>query len=289
MDVLGFGAEHLGEVEHCRIEQVNEALAHRIGGVFSVTPARLRTQLALHRFGPPDRVRSCISPIGGAKPEYAAMPTRAPIMERPATPTSNPSNVSPDHGNQIERRERGVDTTLDVGDEPALSPLHHLVLRTDGTLSDLIAALVGEPLGMTRIAHRSVTVSTAVAVLGIDAGEPLIERQVSLHGRDSGSIYLRADVLIAGNRVPPPLRQALERTDTPFGHLCRQHRLEMFREAPTIGHARSSTTARLLARRYRMIVGGRPMAIIREVFTPALWARASVWSGGLPPPVAGKA
>ena len=218
------------------------------------------------------------------------MPARAPIMERPA---KSLSHASPNRGHQAGRHELGVDTDLDTGDEPSLSPLQRLVLRTDGTLSELIAALVGEPLGMTRIDHRTVTASTAVAVLELDAGEALIERRVSLHGLDSGGIYLHAEVLIASNRVPPALRHALETTDVPLGHLCRRHRLEMFREPATIGHAPSGrfpptpgsgagTGAALLARRYRMVVGGRPMAVIREVFTPALWARASAWPGRAP-------
>ena len=82
------------------------------------------------------------------------------------------------------------------------------------------------------------------------------------------------------------MRHALMTTDEPFGRLCRTHCLEVFKETPVcaVGPSpRGSVELRIArglpvhARRYRMFVRGRPLAIISEVFAPALWEQASSW------------
>ena len=88
---------------------------------------------------------------------------------------------------------------------------------------------------------------------------------------------------IAGERLAPSLRQALATTEVPFGRLCRQYRLEAYKEAPvcTFGPAQRFAGAlgidpelSIHVRCYRTFVGGRPLAVIREAFAPVLWARA---------------
>ena len=200
-------------------------------------------------------------------------------------------------------------------------PLQRLVLHTDGTMTDLIELLVGEPIDMRKLAHRSVAVRAAtptlaatpasassspsspsspspsspsslsasrpsasdVAALAIDPGATVIERRIALQGRHSGSVYVHAEMAIAGERLAPSLRQALATTEVPFGRLCRQYRLEAYKEAPvcTFGPAQRFAGAlgidpelSIHVRCYRTFVGGRPLAVIREAFAPVLWARA---------------
>ena len=190
-------------------------------------------------------------------------------------------------------------------------PLQRLVLHTDGTMTDLIELLVGEPVDMRKLAHRSVAVRAAtptlaatpasassssssspsasrpsasdVAALAIDPGATVIERRIALQGRHSGSVYVHAEMAIAGERLAPSLRQALATTEVPFGRLCRQYRLEAYKEAPvcTFGPAQRFAGAlgidpelSIHVRCYRTFVGGRPLAVIREAFAPVLWARA---------------
>lgn len=178
------------------------------------------------------------------------------------------------------------------GERPGLTPLLRLVLYTDGTMTDLIETLVREPIDMIKLGHRTRAASTPTstsadgAALGLDAGEALIERRIVLLGRRSGRRYLYADASIAAARLAPAMRHALMTTDEPFGRLCRTHCLEVFKETPVcaVGPSpRGSVELRIArglpvhARRYRMFVRGRPLAIISEVFAPALWEQASSW------------
>ncbi len=178
---------------------------------------------------------------------------------------------------------------VNVDAADGLSPVQRLLLRTDGTLTDLIAVLVGEPLRLVKIDHHARTATHPVGALDLGAGEPLVERRIALQGAHSRTVWLYAETSIAAARVPAPLRRALEATDVPLGYLCRDHRLELFKEPPTwrlgaAGHAAGPLDVVpetvVATRRYRMFVGGRPMAELRECFAPVLW-RQSV-PGGVP-------
>ncbi len=164
-----------------------------------------------------------------------------------------------------------------------LTAVQQLLLRTDGTLTDLIAVLVGEPLRLVKIDHGARTATHPVGTLDLGAGEPLVERRIALQGARSRTVWLYAETSIAAARMPAALRRALETSDVPLGHLCRDHRLELFKESPTwrfgtagpaAGHFGVSPAAVVATRRYRMIVGGRPIAELRECFAPVLWRRS---------------
>ena len=159
--------------------------------------------------------------------------------------------------------------------------LRRILLRTDGTLTDLVEAVADEPVHVVRLEHRTGTAATAVAALELGVGEPLIDRRIVLRGRHSRVTYLYAEVRIAAARMPAPLRRALETSDVPLGHLVGRHRLELYREPPTCRWSRAAHLGTILqadprervaTRCYRMILGGRPMASIREYLAPALWS-----------------
>lgn len=176
--------------------------------------------------------------------------------------------------------------------EPSLmlpTSLQRLVLHHDGTLTDLIEALVAEPIGLEKLEHRPMTAGARDEALDLDRGEPLVERRINLHGRLSRTIYVYAETRVAVQRLPSALSHALETSDTPLGRLCRQHRLELYREPVTwqaraagrlSGPLRTGDETMVFARCYRMLCGGRPAVLIREFFAPVLWRAAGAVAFG---------
>ena len=161
------------------------------------------------------------------------------------------------------------------------APLQRLLLGHDGTLTELIGALMQEPLGLVKLEHRVATADAPIPVLELEAGDPLIQRRVLLRGSRSGTVYVHADAHLAAARLPAALRDALEQTDIPLGRLMRQHRLEVFQE-PLGWQCREAAALatrfpdcrdddRVIFRRYRAFSGGRPALLIDESFSPLLW------------------
>jgi chorismate-pyruvate lyase len=166
-----------------------------------------------------------------------------------------------------------------------LAPLQRLLLHYDGTLTDLIEALSGEPIRLRKLEHRVAAAQHSVAALELESGEPLIDRTIQLQGERSGAVYVYAQTHIAAARLPAPLRRALAASDTPLGRLCKQHRLEVFKEP--IGlyrrHAhdlaaclQAAAESTILLRGYRVFSAGRPLMLLHEHFAPALWRLESV-------------
>lgn len=161
-----------------------------------------------------------------------------------------------------------------------LDLLQRLLLRCDGTLTDLIETLTGEPIGLVKIEHRVEAAPTDLAALDLHAAEPQIERRIQLQGLRSRIAYVYAETSIAAARLPAPLRRALATSATPIGRLCKQHRLEVFKEpievhtrragelAPHLGTDADTT---IVFRRYRSFSRGQPLMLIREYIAPALW------------------
>ncbi len=169
----------------------------------------------------------------------------------------------------------GFLSQFDGFDPSSLDPLQRILLVTDGTLTDTLEAAFGEPIGLRKIALDIVPADRPVEDLDLTQGETLLDRKIVLYGETSGRPYIYAESKLALDRLPARFRDELLRSDTPMGRLWSEYRLETWKELLYVGrqaaayraaHLQVTPDAELLARRYRLISGGRPLMIIEEQF-----------------------
>lgn len=156
-----------------------------------------------------------------------------------------------------------------------LSLLQRLLLVCDGTLTDMVEAAFLEPVKLVKVAVATASASDPVAELELHAGEMLMRRRILLQGAQSGINYVYAESLIAVSALPPALGEALLQSDAPLGRLWVQHQLETRKEILRIWRVNGGESEEWfgeaaaggqLARRYRVISGGRPVMLISEYF-----------------------
>lgn len=190
-------------------------------------------------------------------------------------------------------RER-VAAALDLN---ALAPVLRTLLTTDGTVTETLAALHGEEVGVRVLAQGYVPQAegenpelgaapgTRVAGPHV-AGPHVLDRTIVLVGAQSGRAYAVARSRIVPEALPPGLQAGLLERREPIGKLMLEHRLETFREIVACGRCPAAQAPGLEARAaealeippdapvawrtYRVISGGRPVMSITEVFPEEL-------------------
>lgn len=157
----------------------------------------------------------------------------------------------------------------------ALAPFQRALLATDGTVTKLIEAYTLEPVEVVRLSERRGGAAEADPWLEVEAGADVSRREVLIRGRYSGTLYVYAEALVAMERVPERIRERLVVQGEGLGRLLNEAELETRREV--LWHARerltdlpaavrSGTDGEFVARVYRIIAGGLPIALITERF-----------------------
>lgn len=152
--------------------------------------------------------------------------------------------------------------------------LHRILLTTDGTVTTILEAYAGEPIGAIRLAQSLQPARPQDAEpLAVAAGSSVLARHVLLRGARSGTTFLSGESLIVSDRLGPSIVDRLGSTNEPIGQLLRTYRLETFREVLAVGeqpagsfgtYFGSGQDALLLFRTYRIILRGQPIALITE-------------------------
>jgi 2-polyprenyl-6-methoxyphenol hydroxylase-like FAD-dependent oxidoreductase/chorismate-pyruvate lyase len=133
-----------------------------------------------------------------------------------------------------------------VDDRPPgidLSPIVHILLITDGTITPLLEACTGEPMHAVRLSQTVEPCGRCDPQLELDARQPVLRRTVLVQGRRSGIDYLYAESVIALERISARLRDELLLTDHPIGTMLRDHRVETFKEVLVSGHEPAGPSA----------------------------------------------
>jgi len=190
----------------------------------------------------------------------------------------------------LERTERAathrerVAAALDLN---ALSPVLRTLLTTDGTVTETLAALYGEEVGVRVLAQGYAVRSKGEAPeLGAARDTRVLDRTITLVGAESGRAYAAARSRIVPDALPAGLQAGLLERREPLGKLMLEHRLETFREVVACGRCPAAAApglegvaaealgmgreAPVAWRTYRVISGGRPVMSITEVFPEAL-------------------
>ncbi|MPZ65289.1 MAG: DUF98 domain-containing protein [Pseudonocardiaceae bacterium] len=152
--------------------------------------------------------------------------------------------------------------------------LHRILLATDGTVTTILEAYAGESIEAIRLTQSIQPARPEDAeLLAVDAGSPMISRQVLLRGVYSGMVFLHGESLIVPERLSPSIIERLGSTNQPVGVLLRTSRVETFREVLAVGEQRagsygayfgSDEDAVLLFRTYRVFSRGQPVVLITE-------------------------
>ncbi len=137
--------------------------------------------------------------------------------------------------------------------------MYQMLLNHNGSMTKVLEDLYGEEIGIVK--HHE-----AVEPAGEDASDfllsresPLLRRSVSLLGKSSGHVHLRAQSLIVLDRLEKEMAADLVETEIPIGRLIEKYRFEVYREfryreiigndsAPTEEEGRAS-----LSRSYFMV------------------------------------
>jgi chorismate-pyruvate lyase len=157
----------------------------------------------------------------------------------------------------------------------SLSLVQRILVTTDGTLTETLAAMFLEPIELVKLAVTITQTPHPVTQLELEAGSNVMKRQIVLRGSRSGTPYVYAEVVIATDQLPPRLRDDLLEGRVPLGALWILHRLEIFKDRPRVGQRPAGDLARhlniaeddmLIERAYRTFTGGRPIFLVSEYF-----------------------
>jgi chorismate-pyruvate lyase len=160
-----------------------------------------------------------------------------------------------------------------------LPPVQRLLLTTDGTMTTALATLVDEPIGVRMIRQHTAVLAESDDELSLWAGGEVLDRQVLLHGADSGTPLLFGVSRIVTSRLPLAARAALIGGDVPIGLVLRAYEIETFRLPLSVGVKAASDEAAchlgaapVCWRRYLIKTGGRPLMSVDEQFPAAGFA-----------------
>jgi chorismate-pyruvate lyase len=156
-----------------------------------------------------------------------------------------------------------------------LTRFQRLLVATDGTVTQLLEIYAGEPVEVVKLEQAFDTADGGDADLGVPIDEKVLRREILLRSGHSRRNLLHARSVVVLARVDPGLVDDLLATDRPLGLLLGERRTETFREvlwagtepAGAVGaHFGIDAAAEVVARTYRIVAGGRPVALVTERF-----------------------
>ena len=156
---------------------------------------------------------------------------------------------------------------------PGLALFQRLLLETDGTVTQLLEAITGEPIEAVKLHQTFARTLRAGSGLDVAKGTPVLRRQVLLRGTTTGQVLLHATASVAVHRLPRPVLDGMLMTSEPIGRLLVASRVETFREILKSGTEAAGTTSvhlgltpddEIVFRTYRIVRGGRPLMVITE-------------------------
>ncbi len=176
----------------------------------------------------------------------------------------------------------GTIPRTDGGREPlaALPPFLRTLLVTDGTVTKSLEAYFWEPVTVRPIRHAIAPLTAPEPGLAAAPGASVLHREVCLSGRESGRCYACARSVLALDELAPRLRAGVVEGRIGIGELLREQGVETYREIFDLlwlpdGAPRDALLAGLagdvVARAYRIRVGGSPAIVVREFFPLALY------------------
>jgi chorismate-pyruvate lyase len=160
--------------------------------------------------------------------------------------------------------------------------LQDALLKTDGTVTDLLELFADEEIGIEKVTPGLYTAECDRADCGVEPGS--VVRDVLLRGKASGTRYIFAHSHLFPAALSPAVQARLNATNDPIGKVLREYRTESFRQIEQSASNFMPAIARVLGqddtdqmrwRRYSVISGGAVIMEITEVFSEHLFATSN--------------
>jgi chorismate-pyruvate lyase len=161
------------------------------------------------------------------------------------------------------------------------SLVERALVVTDGTVTTVLEALMGEPIVVRKMRPPCSAPRWALEWLNVERSREIGLRAVLLCGGRTGVPYLYGESIFVRARLPREVRVGLRETDVPLGKLLRSARVESFREAVGVWTESACALAPyfglrsdevLIARSYGVQLAGNQRALaITEKFPSGLF------------------
>ena len=160
--------------------------------------------------------------------------------------------------------------------------LQDALLRTDGTVTDLLELFTDEEIDIEKVIPGLYTAECDRTECGAEPGS--VVRDVILRGKTSGTRYIFAHSHLFPAALSPVVQARLNETNDPIGKVLREYRTESFRQIEQSASDFMPAIARVLGqdendqmrwRRYSVISGGAVIMEITEVFSEHLFVTSN--------------
>lgn len=167
----------------------------------------------------------------------------------------------------------------------ALSPFHRALLIIDGTLTTFLEVYTLEPVELKRLNHLPTRLTSDNEWLEVKSGSEIVLREVMIQGRQSHSLYAYAVASVALDRLPEEVSRELVAPGGSLGRVLNEQKIETRREILWYGREKNEHSpaairalydGSFLCRTYRIIAGGKPVALIHEKFPSSIDAISSL-------------
>jgi chorismate-pyruvate lyase len=156
-----------------------------------------------------------------------------------------------------------------------LTPYQRALLVLDGTVTNFIHSWSMDPVSILCLGQTLRPLPEDHAYLAASAGSQVLARNVILEGRHSQTFHAYAVSLIAVDRIPAAIRQALEGKRVGLGEVLGWNSIETRREILWSGReqidelppdVRRRWSGEFIVRTYRIHAEGKPIMLISERF-----------------------
>jgi len=158
-----------------------------------------------------------------------------------------------------------------------LSRVQKILLGTDGSVTQLLEAITGNPVTVKTLVQEIVPADAETAGrVEVRAGEPVNHRVVELRDTVTGEVLIYAISETPVERLSPAFKKDLMMADIPIGKIIKQHHIEARREILSARvSAATKETCRvfslcpqesMLSRQYQIIHNNKPLIFIEEQF-----------------------
>ena len=156
-----------------------------------------------------------------------------------------------------------------------LSLSSRLLLVTDGTVTELLEALVGEPVEIGFKYQTRALIDNHPDIQPRHNITEYLERAITLRGTTSATDWLYAESVVFHQLLTPAAQEMLTEDRVPIGIVLREHTSDNHRKLIDCGFNQNATAAeildmnsdyRFLYRKYKVLVGPNTVMDITEWF-----------------------
>jgi len=168
-----------------------------------------------------------------------------------------------------------------VLDVKTLPPFLRTLLVMDGTVTKSLSAWFWEPVSVKPCYNKLETLTTPLEILGINTGDKVLRREVSLIGKQSQKTFACARSIVSIPCLPDTIGDALAKGKMGIGELLQEQDIETYRDIFSIDFLTEqekakdklldSLTGDIVSRSYQIRVNGVSAIIVTEYFPISLY------------------